>query len=79
MRKDKKMDISRLLADLYARRDKLLHIIDQVEKLQQLSGSVSIPSISDAKRRGRKSMGFEERQQVSKRMKKYWALRRVRR
>jgi hypothetical protein len=27
-------------------------------------------------RRGRKSMGLEERQQVSERMKKYWAGRR---
>ena len=58
---------------LRAEVDKLDRVIASLERL--LSDPAS--SIQAAvKRRGRKSMGAEERQQVSIRMKRYWAKRR---
>ena len=58
---------------LRAEVDKLDRVIASLEKL--VSDPVS--SVAEPlKRRGRKSMGPEERAQVSLRMKKYWAKRR---
>jgi PIN domain nuclease of toxin-antitoxin system len=50
-------------------------IITSLEQLQQyaVAAAQKVP-----KRRGRKSMGAEERQQVSAKIKKYWASRRSR-
>ena len=50
-----------------------------IAELEQLQGSDSGSSVVMVNRRGRKSMGSEERQQVSDRMKRYWANRREQR
>ena len=64
------MDIPRLLIDLRAQRHQLEEAIAALEELQAESPST-------AKRRGRKFMDEKERLEVSLRMKRYWASRRV--
>jgi len=54
-----------------ARLDEIITSLEQVEHEQSVGVAQKIPQ-----RRGRKSMGPEERKQVSNRMKKYWASRR---
>ena len=63
------MDIPSLLNDLRAQKRQLEEAITSLEELQ--AGSPSA-----VKRRGRKFMGDKERQEVSVRMKRYWASRR---
>ena len=71
------MDLYKAIQDLYAEKEKLERVIASLEELQQAAGSV--PALSGiGKRRGRKSMDAKERQEVSERMKKYWANRRKR-
>lgn len=65
------MDYRRILQELYDQRAKLDRVIADLESLAAGSGVDGGP-----KRRGRKSMGAEERKEVSERMKKYWAARR---
>jgi hypothetical protein len=65
------MDIDKLIRELNSEIDKLIHVVGYLEELRCTSGTSATPS-----RRGRKSMGTEERQEVSARMKKYWANRR---
>jgi hypothetical protein len=50
------------------------HVITSLEALQQSSGA-GLPNQKKTKL-GRKSMGAEERREVSERMRKYWAARR---
>jgi len=72
------MHLYKALQELYAQKQKLERVIASLEELR-LSGR-AIPSLeTGSKRRGRKTMGIEERQEVSKRMKRYWASRRKRR
>jgi len=69
------MDLYKTIQDLYAEKEKLERVIASLEELQRAAGT--IPSLAKTgKRRGRKSMDAKERQQVSERMKKYWASRR---
>jgi hypothetical protein len=69
------MDLYKAIQDLYAEKEKLERVIASLEELQRNAGS--LPSVpKPAKRRGRKSMKTEERQEVSERMRKYWASRR---
>jgi hypothetical protein len=64
------MDLYKTITELRARRDQLQRIISQLEELRtDTSGSLGV------KRRGRKFMGAEERAEVSRRMKQYWATR----
>jgi hypothetical protein len=70
------MDLSKTIQDLYAEKDKLERVIASLEELQRAADANSHVT-NRSKRRGRKSMGSEERQEVSERMKKYWAGRRV--
>lgn len=66
-----------MLEFLYGEKEKLERVITAMEDLQR-SGTGNIPDMLRIKsRRGRKSMGPEERQDVSARMKKYWASRRT--
>ena len=65
------MDYSRILRELYAQCDNLDRVIKQLESLESGSSGDGGP-----KRRGRKSMGPEERKDVSQRMKRFWAKRR---
>jgi hypothetical protein len=67
------MDLYKAIQDLYAEKEKLERVIASLEELQRTAGSV-VPK--PAKRRGRKSMNPSERQEVSERMRKYWASRR---
>ena len=71
------MDLYKTIQDLYAEKEKLERVIASLEELQQTTGSVPLPP-SVGKRRGRKSMGANERQEVSERMKRYCANRRKR-
>jgi hypothetical protein len=71
------MDLYKAIQDLYAEKEKLERVIASLEELQQAAGNVpALPGTG--KRRGRKSMDAKERQEVSERMKKYWANRRKR-
>jgi hypothetical protein len=69
------MDLSDAIQKLYAEKESLVRAISALEALEQDSkmGSAAVRR----SRRGRKSMNPEERQEVSLRMKKYWASRRV--
>jgi dsDNA-specific endonuclease/ATPase MutS2 len=69
------MDLFKAIQDLYAEKEKLERVIASLEELQR--SSTPLPSVpKPAKRRGRKSMNSQERQEVSERMKKYWESRR---
>jgi hypothetical protein len=59
----------KLIQELRTKKDKLERVIATLEELQEFGEDQAI------ERRGRKSMGPEERQQVSDRMKNYWACR----
>ena len=67
------MDLDETIRQLNVRKQKIELAITLLEQLQDanVSGSAVMPSL-----RGRKQMGSEERQQVSERMKRYWASRR---
>jgi hypothetical protein len=69
------MDLSDAIQKLYAEKESLVRAIYALEALQQDSKIGS--AVVRRSRRGRKSMNPEERQEVSLRMKKYWASRRV--
>ncbi len=67
------MDITKTIQELYAEKQKLERVIASLEQLR--GASADIPS-EPPKRRGRKFMDAREREEVSARMKKYWASRR---
>jgi hypothetical protein len=71
------MDLYKAIQDLYAEKEKLERVIASLEELQRNAGSLPL-SPAGGKRRGRKSMGSKEREEVSERMKRYWASRRKR-
>jgi hypothetical protein len=68
------MDLHETIEKLYAEKESLLRAISALEALQ---GSASGTAEIGRSRRGRKSMNPDERQEVSLRMKKYWASRRT--
>jgi hypothetical protein len=69
------MDLYKAIQDLYAEKEKLERVIASLEELQRTAGELpELPKPS--KRRGRKSMNAQERQEVSARMKRYWESRR---
>ena len=70
------MDLYKAIQDLYAEKEKLERVIASLEELQRTAGTVPLPASKPVKRRGRKSMSSEERQEVSERMRRYWAGRR---
>ena len=63
------MDLNKTLRELAAELERVENAIAALERLQ------NSPTFS-AQHLGRKSMDAEERQEVSKRMKRYWASRR---
>jgi hypothetical protein len=69
------MDLYKAIQDLYAEKEKLERVIASLEELQRSAGA-AVPLPKPVQRRGRKSMNAEERQEVSERMRKYWAGRR---
>ena len=69
------MDLFKAIQELYAEKERLERVIASLEELQRSAGAV--PAVTEGvKRRGRKFMDPKERQEVSERMKKYWAARR---
>ena len=66
------MDLTRIIQQLYAERDRLSQAIATLEQFQQERNS-AVPA---HRTRGRKSMGVEERNAVAERMKAYWAKKR---
>jgi len=70
------MDLYKAIQDLYAEKEKLERVIASLEELQRSAGSLPMLP-KPVKRRGRKSMNANERQEVSERMRKYWASRRT--
>jgi hypothetical protein len=68
------MDLYKALQDLYAEKQKLERAIASLEELQRVGSLAGLPQAG--KRRGRKSMDPAEREEVSRRMRKYWAGRR---
>ncbi len=72
------MDLYKAIQDLYAEKEKLERVIAPLEELQRAAGGGLPAAPKSGKRRGRKSMSPEERQEVSERMKRYWASRRKR-
>lgn len=69
------MDLYKAIQELYAEKEKLERVIASLEELQRTA--VDLPAIpKDSRRRGRKSMNAEEREEVSERMKRYWESRR---
>jgi len=68
------MDLDKVIRKLYDERAKLDRIILSLEQLRESSAGVETQALK--KRRGRKSMDAAARQEVSERMKRYWASRR---
>ncbi len=65
------MDLTKALVELRLKKERVERAIALLEELQ--SGSEVSPEVpSSPKRRGRKSMGAEERRQMSERMLRYW-------
>ena len=71
------MDLYKAIRDLYTEKEKLERVIASLEELQRTASAVPLLT-HGMKRRGRKSMSAKERQEVSERMKNYWANRRKR-
>lgn len=69
------MNVAELIRELYQQKEKLVRAIAVLEELAADRQGIK-PLTERAERRGRKSMGTEERREVSQRMKKYWAARR---
>jgi hypothetical protein len=68
------MDLLDAIQKLYAEKESLMRAI---AALEALNGSGNGAFAVRRSKRGRKSMNSEERQEVSLRMKKYWASRRL--
>ena len=74
------MDLFEAIQKLYAEKETLLRAISALEALQASEAiTAEVTGVENRSRRGRKSMNPEERQEVSLRMKKYWATRRSQR
>ena len=65
------MDLNRILTELYEERDLLGEAIRTLESMAEDENG------HQPKRRGRKNMPQNERREVSRRMRKYWAARRA--
>lgn len=69
------MDLYKAIQELYTEKEKLERVIASLEELQRTAGTLP-DLVKPAKRRGRKSMNTAQRQEVSERMRRYWAGRR---
>jgi hypothetical protein len=68
------MDVYRIIRELVQERDRLQRIIESLEEMRP-NGRAQVRS--EGKRRGRKSMDHAAREEVSERMKRYWAQRKA--
>lgn len=66
------MDLQKAIRELYEEKERIDGVIASLEQYLRLNGPGQ-----PKRRRGRKSMGPEERQEVSARMRSYWASRRT--
>ncbi|MBI2687784.1 MAG: hypothetical protein HYX27_15850 [Acidobacteria bacterium] len=66
------MDLQKAINELYEEKERIDGVIASLEQYLHRNSGTVIPK----RRRGRKSMGPEERQEVSARMRSYWASRR---
>lgn len=66
------MDIRKAIRELYEEKRRLDEVIHSLEELQKTKAVAE----NAGPRRGRKAMDAAARQEVSRRMKKYWANRR---
>jgi hypothetical protein len=73
------MDLFKAIRELYEEKQRIDEVIAHLEFLSAdrgaSTGSPTVP-LAVRHRRGRKNMGAEERLEVSRRMKEYWAKRR---
>jgi len=69
------MDLNKAIRALYEERARLDRVITSLEELQKEASGAGVDLPPPAKRRGRKAMSQEERREVSRRMKEYWAAR----
>ena len=69
------MDLYRIIRELVQERDRLQRIINSLEEMKP-DARTSVRHDA-GKRRGRKSMDIAGREEVSDRMKRYWARRKV--
>ena len=69
------MELVDLLKQLRQRRQQCVEAIELLQDLQGINAHVPVKPLTA--RKGRKSMGPEERQEVSLRMKRYWESRRA--
>ena len=67
------MDLSKTIAELYEEKTRLDRVIASLEQL----GVEPFPISLTVSRRGRKFMSPQERQEVSDRMRRYWAGRKA--
>lgn len=68
------MNINRTIRELIEEKKRLDRVIGTLEEMQR-TGPVEVTALSQ-KKRGRKSMDGQARQEVSERMKRYWQSRR---
>jgi hypothetical protein len=68
------MNINKAIRELYEEKRRLDRVIASLEEMQRNAAVHGVPV--PEKRRGRKSMDLKARQEVSERMKRYWAARR---
>ncbi len=69
------MDLNKAIRALYDERNRLDKLIDSLERVKARGEHLRNPAVHA--RRGRKKMNPAERQEVSQRMKRYWAARRA--
>jgi hypothetical protein len=68
------MDVYRIIRELVLERDRLQRIIESLEEMRPNGRAQERP---EGRRRGRKSMDLAAREEVSERMKRYWAQRKA--
>ncbi len=69
------MDLYKAIRSLYEEKKRLDRLIQSLEKIQARAAATELEK--PRSRRGRRGMSSDERQQVSERMKRYWAGRRA--
>ena len=68
------MNINKAIRELYDEKKRLDQVIASLEEMQ--SNAAAPQTAPPERKRGRKSMDVRARQEVSERMKQYWAARR---
>jgi hypothetical protein len=68
------MDLYKAIRELHEERKRLDQVITSLEEFQKRADE-QLAEFGVKKRRGRKSMDAEAREEVSQRMKEYWAAR----